>query len=207
MGSPQALHQSSEGVRCRLIEKDRFVLPELESERLLLRPRRLDDIDTIARMNADPQVMRHIAAIGDPAMGRDAVAARSFSHVAQGLGYWSVFARADPAEFTGYVGLIPDGEPVDDVQLSYRFEVRHWGKGYAGEAAICLLHHAFGTLGFPAIAITTHPLNSASLRLAERLGFEAEPSDPDILIGEPAVPAARLKLTLGDWLKLSSPEA
>ena len=88
------------------------MLPELESERLLLRPRRLDDLDAIARMNADPQVMRHIASIDDPAMGRDAVAARSFTHVARGLGYWSVFAKIDPADFTGYVGLIPDGDAV-----------------------------------------------------------------------------------------------
>lgn len=72
------------------------MLPELESERLLLRPRSPNDLDAIARMNADPEVMRHIAAVDDPAMRREAVAARSFSHVARGLGYWSVFAREAP---------------------------------------------------------------------------------------------------------------
>jgi RimJ/RimL family protein N-acetyltransferase len=182
-----------------------MMLPELESERLLLHPRRLDDLDAIVRMNCDPQVMRHIAAIGDPAMGREAVAARSFIHAARGLGYWSVFAKADPARLTGYVGLIPDSDAVGDIQLSYRFEPRYWGKGYAGEAVTCLLRHAFGTLGSSTIGITTHPLNTASLRLAERLGFEAAPTDPDILIGESPVPAARLQLARSAWLDVTPP--
>ena len=184
-----------------------MALPELESRRLLLRPRQLADLDAIVRMNADPQVMRHIAAVGDPAMGREAVAARSFGHIGRGLGYWSVFARDAPAEFTGYVGLIPDGSALDDIQLSYRFEARHWGKGYAREACSRLLRHGFATLGLAQIGITTHPLNVASLRLAEGLGFAAAPSDPDILIGEPLVPAARLLLGRRAWLSLTQPEA
>lgn len=174
------------------------MLPVLESERLLLQPRRLADLDAIARMNADPEVMRHIAAIGDPAMSRDAVAARSFAHVGRGLGYWSVFARADPSGFAGYVGLIPDGDA--EVQLSYRFGAGHWGKGYAQEAASRLMHHGFTTLGLPAIGIVTHPDNAASLRLAERLGFALEPGRADTLIGAPAVPAIRLRLGRREWL-------
>lgn len=184
-----------------------MALPELESARLLLRPRQLADLDAIVRMNADPQVMRHIAAVGDPAMGREAVAARSFSHVGRGLGYWSVFAKDEPAEFAGYVGLIPDGDALDGIQLSYRFEVRCWGKGYAREASSCLLRHGFGTLGFPKIGVTTHPRNAASLRLSERLGFEVASTDPDVLIGEPQVPAARLVLTRAVWRSLTQPEA
>lgn len=181
-----------------------MALPELESARLLLRPRQLADLDAIVRMNADPLVMRHIAAVGDPAMSRDAVAARSFSHIARGLGYWSVFARERPDEFVGYVGLIPDGDAAEDVQLSYRFEALHWGKGHAREAATCLLRHGFDTLGLSQIGITTHPLNAASLRLAERLGFTARPSDPTIVIGAPPIAAARLGLTASMWQRLTS---
>lgn len=183
------------------------MLPKLESERLPLRPRSLEDIDAVARMNADPQVMKHIAAVGDPAMGRDAVAARSFSHVERGLGYWSVFAKGDPAGFLGYVGLIPDGDAAEDVQLSYRFTVSSWGRGYAREAAACLLRHGFETLTLTSIAVTTHPLNLASLRLAERLGFLPVPMDPTILIGHPAVIATRFRLTGEAWRDLNPPAA
>ncbi len=183
------------------------MLPELESERLLLRPRSLDDIDAVARMNADPQVMKHIAAVDDPAMGRDAVASRSFSHVGRGLGYWSVFARGEPSCFLGYVGLIPDGDAAEDVQLSYRFTVPSWGRGYAREAAARLLRHGFETLALPGVAVTTHPLNLASLRLAERLGFQPAPTDPTILIGHPAVIATRFRLAGEAWRGLNPPAA
>ncbi|WP_377847047.1 GNAT family N-acetyltransferase [Bosea sp. UC22_33] len=183
------------------------MLPELESQRLLLRPRALEDLDAIAAMNADPAVMKHIAAIGDPAMGREAVAARSFSHVERGLGYWSVFAKAEPAVFIGYVGLIPDGYAAEDTQLSYKFTVSSWGRGYAREAAARLLRHGFEALALASIAVTTHPLNLASLRLAERLGFTPAPVDPAILIGHPAVIATRFRLTGEAWRRLNPPAA
>lgn len=183
------------------------MLPELESERLLSRPRSLEDIDAIAGMNADPVVMKHIAAVGDPAMSREAVAARSFSHVDRGLGYWSVFAKAEPDSFLGYVGLIPDGDATEDVQLSYRFTVASWGQGYAREAAARLLRHGFDELSLPAIAVTTHPLNLASLRLAERLGFAPALTDPMIVIGHPAVIATRFRLMRAAWRDLNPPAA
>ena len=183
------------------------MLPELESDRLLLRPRALGDLDAIAEMNADPRVMKHIAAAGDPAMSRDAVAARSFSHVGRGLGYWSVFAKAEPGHLIGYVGLIPDGDATEEVQLSYRFTVASWGNGFAREAAARLLRHGFETLALASIAVTTHPLNLASLRLAERLGFQPAPMDPAILIGHPAVIATRFRLTGEAWRSLNPPAA
>ena len=210
MGSRTAVHQSFAPHSIDpwiMIGTNRAMLPELESERLLLRPRSREDLAAIVRMNADPQVMKHIAAVGDPAMKRDAVAARSFSHVGRGLGYWSVFAKAGPGSFLGYVGLIPDGDAAEDVQLSYRFTVASWGHGYAREASVRLLQHGFGTLALTSVAVTTHPLNLASLRLAERLGFRPAPIAPTILIGDPAVIATRFRLTGDAWRGLNPPTA
>lgn len=210
MGSRTAAHQSfaPHTINLRIMPgTNHAMLPELESARLLLRPRSLEDLDAIVRMNADPVVMQHIAAVGDPAMNRDAVAARSFSHVGRGLGYWSVFAKAGPHSFLGYVGLIPDGDAAEDVQLSYRFTVASWGHGYAREASMRLLRHGFETLALANVAVTTHPLNLASLRLAERLGFLPAPMDPAILIGHPAVIATRFRLTGEAWRDLNPPAA
>jgi RimJ/RimL family protein N-acetyltransferase len=119
------------------------------------------------------------------------------------LGYWSIFAKAEPNAFLGYVGLIPDGDAAEDVQLSYRFTAASWGQGYAREATERLLWHGFGTLALLSVAVTTHPLNAASLRLAERLGFTPAPTDPTILIGHPAVIATRLRLTGEAWRDLN----
>ncbi len=174
-------------------------LPELETARLTLRPRTVGDLDAIAALNADPAVMRYIAPLGDPAMGRDAIAARSFSHVDKGLGYWSVFAHGNAAELLGYVGLIPWRAEEDGVELSYRFAARHWGKGYAFEAAERLLRHGFESLLLPEIAVLTHPGNAASLRLAERLGFARESDRLTAPIGDPPVPAACFRQRQAAW--------
>lgn len=174
-------------------------LPELETERLLLKPRTKADLDFIATLNADPAVMRYIAPLGDPAMGRDAIAARSFGHVDKGLGYWSVFGRDDAAEMLGYVGLIPGRGEEGGVELSYRFAARHWGKGYAFAAAERLLQHGFESLLLPQIAILTHPGNAASLRLAERLGFAREADRPTAPIGDPPVPGACFRQRRAAW--------
>ena len=170
------------------------MLPVLESERLLLKPRTEPDLDFIAALNADPEVMRYIAAVGDPAMGREGVAARSFVHVGRGLGYWTVFARTDESEALGYVGLIPDGDDAEQAQISYRFSARHWGRGFAREAVERLIRYGFETVSVPDILIQTHPQNTASLRLAMRLGLEQMASGSGMLIGEPPVPAIRLRL-------------
>lgn len=175
-------------------------LPELETARLALRPRTPGDLDAIAALNADPAVMRYIAPPGDPAMGREGVAARSFSHVDEGLGYWSVFAHGDAAELLGYVGLIPWRAEEGGVELSYRFAARHWGKGYAFEAAGRLVRHGFDRLALPQIGILTHPGNAASLRLAGRLGFTREADRPGLSIGDPPVAGACFRRTLAAWL-------
>jgi RimJ/RimL family protein N-acetyltransferase len=175
------------------------MLPELESERLLLKPRTEADLDAIAMMNADPQVMRYIRPPGDPSMSRDGVAARSFLHVARGLGYWSVFARGNDSELLGYVGLIPWPVEPGAVELSYRFAARHWKQGYAREAGSRLVRHGFEGLALPQIAIVTHPDNAAALLLAERLGFVREADRPDGLIGDPPVPGACFRQSAEAW--------
>lgn len=179
------------------------MLPVLETKRLLLRPRTVVDLDFIAELNADPEVMRYIAAIGDPAMGRDGVAARSFLHAERGLGYWTVFAGADEGGPLGYVGLIPDGDDPEQAQVSYRFATRHWGQGLAGEAVARLLRYGFETLDLPETLIVTHPRNRASLQLAARLGFEPDTMRDAPTIGDPLVPAACFRQTQARWRECS----
>jgi len=174
-------------------------LPEFTTARLALRPRRPADLDAVMALNADPQVMRFIAAPGSPAMGRESVAARSFAHVEAGLGYWSVFATGDEPPL-GYVGLIPQGEGRDGVQLSYRFAPRAWGHGYAGEAAARLLRYGFEALALARIALLTHPDNVASCRLAERLGFRSVANAGGETIGDPPVEGAVYVLPRRVWL-------
>jgi RimJ/RimL family protein N-acetyltransferase len=183
------------------------IQPVLASERLILRPRSVADLERTAAMNADPEVMRYIAPVGDPMMGVEGLAKRSFSHVAQGLGYWTLGRRDGSDDFLGYVGLIPQRDGRKEVELSYRFETRNWGQGYAFEAVRSLLDHAFGKLDLPEIVILTHPLNAASLRLAERLGFSREADRPSWMMGDPHFLCAFYRLRRAAWLARSAMHA
>jgi RimJ/RimL family protein N-acetyltransferase len=49
-----------------------------------------------------------------------------------------------------------------------------WGKGYATEAARAALEWAFGELGRASVMSMIHPDNTASIRVAERLGQRSE---------------------------------
>lgn len=92
--------------------------PILETERLILRPRTMEDLDHVTTMNSAPEVMRHIAPVGTAFMSREGVAKRSFTHVDRGLGYWSISRRESPDELLGYVALFPDDPATPQIELS-----------------------------------------------------------------------------------------
>ena len=47
----------------------------------------------------------------------------------------------------------------------------HWNKGYATEAAFCLLDYGFETLGLKKIVSSAHVENYASRRVMEKIGM------------------------------------
>ena len=161
------------------------VVPTLETERLLLRPFRAEDIDAYAALCADPEVMRYL--------GTGSVLSRveAWRHMAmlvghwqlRGFGTWALEERATGA-FIGRVGLhLPEGWP--DKEIGWTIVRSHWGKGLAFEAAQAALAHAFLSLDWPRIVSMIHPANAASIRLAERLG---ERLDRELeLQGQPAL--------------------
>ncbi len=59
----------------------------------------------------------------------------------------------------------------DDLQLGYQFAPKHWGRGYAIEAASGLLGYGFGTLGLDRVAALVRKANARSVRVLEKLGF------------------------------------
>lgn len=174
--------------------------PILATDRLILRPRTMEDLDHVTAMNSDPEVMRHIAPVGTAFMSRESVAKRSFTHVERGLGYWSISRRESPGELLGYVALFPNDPAAPQIELSYRFDTRHWGQGYATEATSRLLEHGFGPLDLAEVVILTHPLNTASLRLAEKLGFRRESDRRSWLMGDPHFLCAFFRLSRAGWL-------
>ena len=146
------------------------VIPELTTERLLLRGLRADDLDAYARMYADPDVMRFLED------GRPLDRAAAFRSMAIHLGHWRLrgygqWALEDRAtgELVGRAGLWqPEGWP--GLEVGWLLNRGSWGHGFATEAGRAAIEFAFGELGAAEVISLIKPENDASIRVAERLG-------------------------------------
>ena len=146
--------------------------PTLLTERLMLRPRSIDDLEACLAMDREPEVLRYVAGPReDPAAHRVFVAARIGARFPTGMGYWTVTARDAPARFLGWVCLIPVDGTGPEIEIGWRFQPAVWGRGIATEAARRLLAYADEDLGIPRIVADIHDDNAASRRVAEKAGL------------------------------------
>jgi RimJ/RimL family protein N-acetyltransferase len=145
------------------------VIPQLQTERLLLRGLRQDDFEAYARFHADPEVMRYIS--GSPVSRVDAWRsfAVMFGHWAlRGYGMWGVERKSDGA-LVGRAGLWnPEGWP--GLEVGWLLGREHWGNGYATEAARASIDFAFLTQDISRLLSVIDVDNVASQRVAARLG-------------------------------------
>lgn len=142
----------------------------LETERLVLRPPIEDDLDAIAALYSDADVMRYIGS-GEP-IDRD----ESWKAIAGMLGHWQlrgygllVFVERASGHVIGRGGLYnPEGWP--GLEVGWMLAPHAQGKGFATEAGRACIDWAFGPLAAPDLISVIHPDNAASIRVAERLG-------------------------------------
>ena len=154
--------------------------PTIETERLVLRAFRRDDLDAYAATLADRDVVRHL---GGHVFNREDSWRRLTMAVGQwpllGYGYWAVDRKADgrlvgQAGFADFErGMTPDisGAP----EMGWVFDKSVHGAGIAGEACRAALEWIDATLAPPQIPAIIAIHNAKSMRLAERLGFVREP--------------------------------
>jgi RimJ/RimL family protein N-acetyltransferase len=149
----------------------------LETERLILRPFRQEDLDAHARICADAEVMRFI---GD---GRTLTWAETWRQMAFFLGHWQLRGYGPWAAelrqggaFVGRVGLYnPEGWP--GLEVGWLLDRAFWGRGLATEGGRAALDFAFTALGAGRVISVIHPSNARSIRVAERLGERFERRD------------------------------
>ncbi|MFE7541705.1 GNAT family N-acetyltransferase [Streptomyces platensis] len=145
------------------------------TKRLRLRMWRDADLDPLAALDGDTEVMRYI---GDGApLTRDQVAG-SLARLRKGwqergFGRFAVDVQGT-GEFAGWVGLsVPDflPEALPAVEIGWRLRREHWGHGYAPEAAREVLAFGFEDVGLQEIISIADVRNQASLRVMTKLGM------------------------------------
>jgi RimJ/RimL family protein N-acetyltransferase len=148
------------------------MLPSFETERLLLRPRSMNDFESCLAMDRDPRVTQFIPGPwNDPERHERFLRERIQQTHGAGLGYWSIFPKDAPDRFAGWILLIPRGGIGPEIEIGWRLNRSSWGRGYATEAARPIAEHAFETVGLTRIVADIHARNTASSRVAEKIGM------------------------------------
>jgi ribosomal-protein-alanine N-acetyltransferase len=144
-------------------------MPSVETDRLLLRMIREDDLDNLAALFADPEVVKYVGN-GLPT-GREEAERALHSIInhweANGFGRWAIEDRTS-GEFIGFGGLRSlFGTP----EVVYHLAKAHWGKGYATEVGRATLRFGFEERGDDRIVAIAKPGNSASIHVMDKLGM------------------------------------
>jgi RimJ/RimL family protein N-acetyltransferase len=152
-------------------------VPErMETERLLLRTWRRDDLEAFAALNGDERVMRFVGARRPLAREEsERLLGQIVGHWERhGFGLWAVQPRGDAAEPIGFVGLaVPAFLPsvLPAVEVGWRLAPGWWGHGLATEGARASVAAAWEALGLRCLLSIIHPDNERSLRVAAKLGM------------------------------------
>lgn len=147
-------------------------IPQLQTERLVLRAPKISDFAAYAEIVLSPK-------------GRFIVSNQSREHawydfanllacwLLRGHGIWTVDRTKDDA----VVGFVLIGfEPGDhEPELGYMVTGQSEGFGYATEAAQTAMRYAFEQLGFTTLVSTIDQGNHGSIKVAQKLGGVRDP--------------------------------
>jgi len=140
----------------------------VETKRLILRPPIKDDLDAWALMEADESVKANTGSVQDRR--------ESWSQLLSVAGHWSIMGwgalcavEKDSNRFIGRFGPTkPYGWPC--IEVGWMLLPEFQGKGYALEGAVAAMDFAFFKLDRTRVIHTIRPANTASQRLAQKLG-------------------------------------
>ena len=151
---------------------------ELETERLRLRQWRDDDLAPLLEMTSDPEVMAHFPALHTPDDARMFLQRLRTWIDEHGHGFWAVEVKAS-GELAGFCGIkeVTFAAPfVPAFETGWRFARKHWGNGYATEAARVSVAFGFDELRLNEVVAFLLPANRRSAAVCERLGMRRDPS-------------------------------
>lgn len=142
--------------------------PFLMTKRLILRPPSAADMDGWAAFSADAETMRFLGGTQSRAEAWRGLCGMAGAWTIKGFAMFSMIRR-DTGEWIGRTGpWMPEGWPGTEVGWGVAREFS--GQGYAHEAAAASLDYAFDVLRWDKVIHCIDPENTASQKLAGRLG-------------------------------------
>jgi RimJ/RimL family protein N-acetyltransferase len=144
------------------------------TQRLTFRQMTADDLDDMAALLGDPDVMRYYPR---PKTRKEALAWIDWNqrlYREKGFGLWLITLQTT-GEFVGDCGLTPQQvEGTTDIEVGYHVRADLQGQGLATEAAAACRDHARDVLNTKRLIAIIHPDNLPSQRVAEKIGLTHE---------------------------------
>ncbi len=144
----------------------------LETSRLILREMVLSDLDFIAEMLGDSEVMEYWPKCYSRQESHQWLLKQRDRYRKDGYGYWLVLEK-DALQPVGQVGLLKmEIEEREEIALGYIIHHPFWKKGFAFEASKACIEYAFLNLNAKRVIALIRPENLPSQRVAEKLGMK-----------------------------------
>jgi ribosomal-protein-alanine N-acetyltransferase len=147
-----------------------------ETERLILREMTAEDAEDFFRIYNDRKTKKFVV---KTFISLEDVRGQIEKHIENyykkyGFGLWATVLKENN-RLIGRCGLLyQEVEGVEDLEVAYLFDSDYWGNGFAAEAAEMLVKLGFQRFGFNRVVAYIDPQNTASIRVAEKVGLKYE---------------------------------
>ena len=150
-------------------------LPQLTTDRLVLRAMRAKDAVDIFTLRSDPEVMRYMDTEPFATLkeAREWIRTyRSRFHKKQGI-VWALALKGTERQvgYAGFWRLMPDHFRAE---IAYALRPEFWGKGLMQEAVRQVIAFGFSEMGLHSIEAAINPGNVKSRQLLEKMHFRQE---------------------------------
>lgn len=143
-------------------------MPVLETERLVLRVPRFEDVPSVVALANDRRIAEMTANLPHPYAVKDAETWIANAWTSQDHPF--LITLKSNGALVGATGFVmPE---LGDPEIGYWLGTAHWGRGYATEAARAVVDHLFTDRAAEAVAARARVVNPGSRRVIEKCGFQ-----------------------------------
>lgn len=178
---------------------------QLETERLILRKWKEADLEPFCKITSDPEVRRYYPGVLTADETKALVTKVEAHFNKESFGLFALELKST-GEFIGYTGLMKptiQAHFMPCVEIGWQLSKKHWGNGYAPEAAAKALEDGFVRIGLDEIVSFTTVSNDKSIRVMQKLQMTRNPKDdyshPALPEGHPLKPHVLFRLSKAIW--------
>ncbi|MNK04844.1 Ribosomal-protein-serine acetyltransferase [compost metagenome] len=151
-------------------------LPDIETNRLLLREQRLSDAQALFQLRTNTEVMRYIDRPWPKAVKDSEAAIQTINQqFYKGMSLvWAITLKDNPELMIGNVGYWRTDLANHRAEIGYMLHPDYWRQGILSEGLVAAIDFGFNTVGFHSIFANINPGNDASRQLLLKHNFIKE---------------------------------